>query len=193
MPTGKQEVVNALVDAATELFSERGPGAVSVRDVANRAGVNHGLVHRHFGSKDGLVRAVLDRLVADLRDRYASGLPIKASRAALLNEIAANETYWRVLARALLDGHTDWLDKGRFPLIGAGVDYLEAAMKSGDADPDGDAQAMVASYAAAALGWLVFEPFLAAATGMKGSARSRRKRMLAVWEKLEKAALAGDG
>ena len=192
MPTGKQEVVAALLDAATDLFAARGPGAVSVRDVATRAGVNHGLVHRHFGSKDGLVRAVLDRLVADLRARYAGGVPDGAVRSALFDEIAANDEYWRVLARTLLDGHTEWLDHGQFPLIGAGVASLDAAMKRGGGQAFGDAQAMVASYAAAALGWLVFEPFIAAATGMKGTAASRRKRMLALWDHLERAALLPD-
>ncbi len=189
MPTGKQHVVAALVDAATELFAERGPGAVSVREVAARAGVNHGLVHRHFGSKDGLVRAVLDHLVADLRDRYACGVVVDGLGGALFEEIAANETYWRVLARALLDGYTDWLDDGNFPLISAAVASLKAAIKRGDVDPHCDAQAVVSSFVAVSLGWLVFEPFIVAATGMKASAKTRRKRMVALWDSIGRGAL----
>ena len=189
MPTGKDQVVSALLAAATELFAERGPGAVSVRDVASRAKVNHGLVHRHFGSKDGLVRAVLDGLVDDLRQRHAAVVFEGGVRGAVFDEMADNQLYWRVLARALLDGNTEWLQDGQFPLIGAGVAQLKAAMERGDVAP-GDAQAMVASYVAAALGWLVFEPFIAAATGMEGSAESRRKRMLDLWELIERASLA---
>lgn len=188
MPTGKQEVITALLRSATELFAERGPGAVSVRDVASHAKVNHGLVHRHFGSKDGLVRAVLDRLVADLRERHTRGVYKDGIRGALYDEIAANETYLRVLARALLDGHTEWLGEGSFPLIGTAVTQLKGAMKRGEVS-EGDAQAMVASYAAVVLGWLVFEPFIAAATGMKGSSKTRRRRMLTLWESMERTFL----
>lgn len=182
MPVGKREVTEALLASATELFAERGPGAVSVRDVAKRAGVNHGLVHRHFGSKEGLVEAVLDRLVADVRAAFGDRLLEGASRAEMFDALAQNEAYWRVLARALLDGQTEWLDAGSFPLVGAAVRSLTAAKKRGDIDSDLDVKAAVATYVAAGLGWLVFEPFIAAATGMKGSSASRRKRMQALWE-----------
>jgi AcrR family transcriptional regulator len=43
-----------------ELFAEHGPASVSVRDVACHAGVNHGLVHRHFGSKDDLLAEAIE-------------------------------------------------------------------------------------------------------------------------------------
>lgn len=61
-PTGRAEVAAAILEAATELFAERGPAATSIRDIAARAGVNHGLVFRHFGTKEQLVGAVLDHL-----------------------------------------------------------------------------------------------------------------------------------
>jgi AcrR family transcriptional regulator len=46
---------DALLASAVELFAEHGPASVSIRDIARHAGVNHGLVHRHFGSKDDLL------------------------------------------------------------------------------------------------------------------------------------------
>src|SRR5690348_4452281 len=61
-PLGRAEVVSALLESAADLFAERGPAATSIRDIAARSRVNHGLIHRHFGSKDGLVAAVLDHL-----------------------------------------------------------------------------------------------------------------------------------
>lgn len=45
-------------DAALRLFSERGPDAVTIRDVATSAGVSPALVIRHYDSKDGLRTAV---------------------------------------------------------------------------------------------------------------------------------------
>ena len=50
----------ALVAAAVELFAVRGPASVSVRDVARLAGVNQGLIYRHFGSKEALLAAAFE-------------------------------------------------------------------------------------------------------------------------------------
>ncbi|GAA0531771.1 TetR family transcriptional regulator [Saccharopolyspora subtropica] len=49
----------ALLQAASELFAERGFTATTVRDVAARAGVNQALLFRYFGSKQELFAAVL--------------------------------------------------------------------------------------------------------------------------------------
>jgi AcrR family transcriptional regulator len=51
---------DALLASAVELFAEHGPASVSIRDVARHAGVNHGLVHRHFGSKDDLLTEAIE-------------------------------------------------------------------------------------------------------------------------------------
>lgn len=45
-----------ILDAAWELFSERGFEDVSVRDVTNEAGVNLASVSYHFGGKKGLIQ-----------------------------------------------------------------------------------------------------------------------------------------
>lgn len=59
-PHGPDEVRAAVLVAATDLFAERPPGAVTVREIAERAHVNHALVHRYFGTKEDLMRAVLE-------------------------------------------------------------------------------------------------------------------------------------
>lgn len=63
-------------DEALQLFAEFGPDAVTVRGIADRAGVSPGLVIRHYGSKDGLRTAVDDHvtevfevMLAQLSDR----------------------------------------------------------------------------------------------------------------------------
>ncbi|MDZ7732731.1 MAG: helix-turn-helix domain-containing protein [Acidimicrobiia bacterium] len=60
-----------MLDAAIVLFSSRGPAAVALRDVATEAGVNYGLIHRHFGTKDALVTRVVDDLSAALAEGVA--------------------------------------------------------------------------------------------------------------------------
>src|ERR1700727_1703503 len=56
---GRTSTQEGLLRAAADLFPERPPSRVTIRDVAARAGVNHSLVHRHYGTKDNLLRAVM--------------------------------------------------------------------------------------------------------------------------------------
>ncbi|MGY1917172.1 TetR/AcrR family transcriptional regulator [Blastococcus sp. SYSU DS0973] len=51
----RQQTRNRIVDAATELFAERGFDAVSVVEIAQRAGVVEKTVFNHFPVKEGLV------------------------------------------------------------------------------------------------------------------------------------------
>jgi len=50
-----------ILDAALKLFSHRGYGATSVRDVAEEAGLSKGNVYHHFPDKETIFRALLDR------------------------------------------------------------------------------------------------------------------------------------
>jgi AcrR family transcriptional regulator len=60
-------------NAALRLFADRGPDAVTVRDVAAAAAVSPGLVMHHFGSKAGLREAV-DEHVAHSFDAVLDAL-----------------------------------------------------------------------------------------------------------------------
>jgi AcrR family transcriptional regulator len=51
----------ALLDAAGELFLERGYDRATIRDIGHRAGVDPALIARYFGSKEGLYLASLER------------------------------------------------------------------------------------------------------------------------------------
>jgi AcrR family transcriptional regulator len=53
----------AILNAAQTLFSTRGFANTGVREVAELAGVNSALVGRYFGSKEGLFRAALERVI----------------------------------------------------------------------------------------------------------------------------------
>jgi AcrR family transcriptional regulator len=53
----------AILRAAAELMAEHSPSSVSLREVAARAGVNYGLIHRHFGTKDRLLVALFQEFV----------------------------------------------------------------------------------------------------------------------------------
>jgi AcrR family transcriptional regulator len=63
-----------LLEAAVEAIDEAGPAALSLRDLARRAGVSHAAPAHHFGDKAGLLTAVaadgFRLLAATLGDAY---------------------------------------------------------------------------------------------------------------------------
>jgi len=58
-----------LIDAAATVLTERGYASTSMRAVADEAGLRLSLVHYHFGSKAGLLTAVMDSMTDRLLDR----------------------------------------------------------------------------------------------------------------------------
>lgn len=77
-----------LVATAERLFAERGIEAVSLRDITNACGANSAAIHYHFGSKDQLLRAILEHRAAELgkrRDTYL--VEIERSRRPSLRQV----------------------------------------------------------------------------------------------------------
>jgi len=96
-PVGRDAVTEALIEATSALILEQGV-TMSVRDIAGRAGVNHGLVHTYFASKEALVSAAFGHLV----DRAAAELDEDGFPPADLAFRRGGEVA-RALARAMLD------------------------------------------------------------------------------------------
>lgn len=141
---------------------------MSVRELASAAGVNHGLVHRYFGSKDGLLGAVLD----DLAGRIAAALEDRDQPIGLDDPDV--DAYWRVLARAILDGRDPGALQSDFPTFRALVERQAAAGHSA-----AEARERAAHVLALELGWRMFEPFLTAAAGMRSDDPASVRRSLA--------------
>ena len=57
-----------ILDAALKLFSHRGYGATSVRDISSAAGISKGNLYHHFPDKETIFRALLDRYFETLSD-----------------------------------------------------------------------------------------------------------------------------
>ncbi|MFI2363354.1 TetR family transcriptional regulator [Promicromonospora sp. NPDC019610] len=55
-PEGRR---TAIIEAARQTFTERGYARATLREVARRAGVTHGLITRHFSSKERLFLAAV--------------------------------------------------------------------------------------------------------------------------------------
>jgi AcrR family transcriptional regulator len=73
------EATEALLDAAEHLLVEVGYAGITTRKLAERAGVNHGLVHYYFGSMEDLLLRVVERfteqLIARQKTMYAADIP----------------------------------------------------------------------------------------------------------------------
>ncbi|MFL6203821.1 MAG: helix-turn-helix domain-containing protein [Acidimicrobiales bacterium] len=146
-PRGRTEVVNALLDAATGLFAARGPSAVSLRDVAREANVNLGLIHRYIGGKQDLLGMVLERRPG--MPALQPGPPRTPDElvSLILELIAADAAYTKVVMRATLDGFDVPQLPVAFPVVERAVTALRAQL------PERDADLRVAFLAAAAIGW----------------------------------------
>jgi TetR/AcrR family transcriptional regulator, repressor for neighboring sulfatase len=153
-PVGRDDVVAAVLTAAADLFAERGPAATSIRDVARLAGINHGLIHRHVGSKDQLVGAVLDYLGQHVAD-------VAAASGATDELDHAIDRHLRVMARTTLDGYAVGELQTRFPNVTNAIERLRP-----DHPTERSARLAVAHITALQLGWRMFSDFLRASTGL---------------------------
>jgi len=63
-----------ILEAALALFSERGYAATGVHEIARRAKIEKAALYWHFGSKEALLAAVLDRTDAEFVERIAKRL-----------------------------------------------------------------------------------------------------------------------
>jgi AcrR family transcriptional regulator len=135
-------------EAAIALFGDRGFRATTVRAIAERADVSAALVVHHFGSKDGLRRAVDEHLADDIRaDKFAAmstgvGLDAQSARTA----IAEHASVFAYLSRALTEG-TEAGSHLYDRLFNDAVDYMQVAEDEGlvqaTADPAARAAALL--------------------------------------------------
>jgi AcrR family transcriptional regulator len=68
----KVETATIVLEAAKKILRQNGYSKLSTRDVAAAAGVPLSQIHYHFGSKHGMVLALLEYLNSQLLDRQAS-------------------------------------------------------------------------------------------------------------------------
>ena len=57
---------DALLEAAAEEFARSGLKGTRIREIVQRSGVNERMIYHHFGSKEGLFRAVMEHEFGDM-------------------------------------------------------------------------------------------------------------------------------
>jgi len=175
---------DALLAASIELFAERGPASVSVRDVARRAGVNQGLIYRHFGSKAALLAEAIDQGSAILVPAaWASPtFDFDAMSHLMHHESPAP----RLIARALVDDLEISQVRDRFPVLrGLLGTFDDVPTGPGPGDLT-DPRVAVAVAATMALGSVIWGPHLRGALGLSDddgieSAMADLARTITTW------------
>lgn len=98
----RERAREALLQAAIDVFSERGVAGSSIAEITQRAGTAQGLVNYHFGGKEQLVAAVIDRWFETvLGFARVEGTPDQALAAVIDGALTAT-AYALPLQRAVL-------------------------------------------------------------------------------------------
>lgn len=167
---GGDAVRTALVEAAAERLAEVGPRALSVRDVARRAGVNHGQVHHYFGGKRPLLEAAM-RHLAQQHFEHARALAGDRIIPPALS-LGEDRSYWRAVCHVLMDGDLELARVEIDEAVSVPRDVLERLLAEGRIAPDDlDFRARFALGVTLQLGWVAFEEFGLLMAGVAGEDR----------------------
>lgn len=179
-PYGKAAVVDAVLDAAEQEFLAKGPARVSTRDVAARAGVSHGLIFRHFGTKDELVRAVYLRHISRTWERLEEPA---VSIETLARKFVSDETYWTIIARVALDGGGPSLSRARQHRgMRKLVELVRQQQEAGEVTSAVEAERLLALQFALTLGLVVLGPTMANVLSLgHSSPRATRQKLIGDW------------
>ena len=167
----------ALLEAAADCMAELGPTTLSLREVARRAGVNHGQVHHYFGSKRALLVEAMRKLARDHQANMleiSGGAPVPPALS-----LAEDPRYWRALCHVVLAGDLDLarveIDEGVSVPHGALAALREQRGISAD---DVDFRVRFAALAALQLGWVALEDFIVMQAELEDVDREEVRRRL---------------
>lgn len=147
----QQAIVYAILDEATE----KGPAALNIKQVAQRASVSVGSLYTYFNDRDGLLNFAVElcvRFVTDSFNSYRSllaSLPIRtALQAYMVGGIEWSQTFAgliRLFARAAYRGEPEWAESLVTPVTSSLRaiihEMLVEGIRRGEIRPDIDLEA----------------------------------------------------
>ena len=92
-----------IIDAAIECFAATGYHAVTISELANHAGISKGLMYNYFRSKDELLKAIFNEIIAEMMRLFdpdhagvldTNGLIKYFER--LISHLKSNLLYWKM-------------------------------------------------------------------------------------------------
>jgi AcrR family transcriptional regulator len=69
-----EEARRLILQTAQALIASTGPEGLRLQDIAAAAGISHSLILHHFGSREGLVRALTQLAAVELRDKLVAAM-----------------------------------------------------------------------------------------------------------------------
>jgi TetR/AcrR family transcriptional regulator len=135
-----------LLDAALDLFSRKGFGGTTTKEIAAAAGVTEAIIFRHFPSKQVLYTAVLDSKAESCEheewlariqmhmDRNDDAGVLRTLATAVLESYRADARFERILLFAALEGHEHGLAHHRKfsqPIFELFRDYIARRQSEG--------------------------------------------------------------
>ena len=165
-----------ILDGAEMLFAERGFAATRTKDIATEVGVNTGMIHYYFDTKEKLLVSVIDRIMSDLSGILAEIDFEALSWEARLEEfVGAYFDYVRshpnfskltrmgrgIRNRGILEEQiADFFG----PLLQAGISFIQAGIDAGCFRPL-DPEQLVLSLYCATVAWFSDASFLSLLVG----------------------------
>ncbi len=89
--TGTRE---AVLDAALEVFTEKGYGAAGIEDIRTRSGASVGSIYHHFAGKEQIAAALYARGLEDYRDGLLAALSRSRGAEAGIRAIVRHHLRW---------------------------------------------------------------------------------------------------
>jgi AcrR family transcriptional regulator len=104
-----------ILDSAEKRLAELGPDGIRLQQVASDVGISHPAILHHFGSREGLIAAVVRRsiesleteLIAAISEATESGEPAALQVIEQAHRVLVEKGHARVLAWLMLSGHAN--------------------------------------------------------------------------------------
>jgi AcrR family transcriptional regulator len=171
-----EEAHEQILDAAERRLAEGGPSGIRLQEIAADVGVSHPTILHHFGSREGLVQAVVQRALAGVRDeivRVVSERALDASEGAELVRMTAatlgDRGHARLMAWLALEGRTPE-DAPQLLRGLAGAMHARRVVETGTEAPPEDTLFMVLLVSLALFGEGVLGDAMRKSAGLEGDA-----------------------
>ena len=189
MPRKRRTAAEArklILDTAEAHLQKVGPEGIRLQEVAADVGVSHPAILHHFGSREGLVDAVIERAVSNLEARLVSAFSdnIDAPQATMLLEqvfeVLGDRGHARLIAWLLLSGRTEGAggEMGTdrtLEKIAAAIHTLRENARGEEAPPHEDTVFAVMLTALALFGEGIAGPLMCRNAGIDNGAATRKR------------------
>jgi AcrR family transcriptional regulator len=175
---GRARVEARLIKATGLLLAKMGPRAMTIRDIAKQAGVNHGQIHHYFGGKRGLIEVTMRHLARQYAETTNPNEILEFGRPKPLS-LSKDQTYVMAVLRLVLDDEIELatidLDEG-VSVARRGVEDITRAL--GYEKPTTGIKAVVAAVMMIEMSWAVMAPFTLRQIGAKPSEEKKIHKRL---------------